>query len=235
MPDAHENVHAAGVVMPRPQQFFVAVDSGSDRFSGRAQPGRYVLRSWVDDVTPPVLELRTTRVPTGSPVLVARITDRQSGVDPGSLVLAFHGVQLGAESYDAETGLALFPVGRNAPVSAGTARATIGASDFQETKNVSTFGPSVLPNTRRRRVALTGVSGPVATWLTPCARGATTAYLAAGSPVRVRGVRVRSGTRALHVTRIRAGIYRVSARGTLRATVVDARGRRATAIRRGCK
>jgi hypothetical protein len=235
MPDVHEDVHAAGVVLPRPQQFFVAVDSGSDRFTGRGKPGRYVLRSWVNDMTPPALELLTRRVPAGSPVLVARVTDAQSGVDPGSLVLAFHGVQLGAESYDPETGLALFPTGGSGSVAAGRTRATVGASDFQETKNVTTYGSSVMPNTRRRRVTLTAVAGPVVTWLSACSR--KPAFVAAGSPARTRSFRVVAGGRAVRVTRVRPGVYRVAAGGrrALRATLVDARGRTATAVRKACK
>jgi subtilisin family serine protease len=236
MPDVHEDVHAAGVVMPRPQQFFVSVDSGSDRFTGRARPGRYVLRSWVNDVTPPAVELLTTRVPAGRPLLVARVTDRQSGVDPGSLVLAYRGLQLGAESYDPASGLALFPAGGDGVSTAGRVRVTLGASDFQETKNVSTFGPDVMPNTRRRRATVTAVAGPVATWLAPL-RCPGELLLAAGSPAPVRSVRVLDGKRAVHVARIRPGLYRVAGRGrdTLRATVVDTRGRSATVVRKGCK
>ena len=55
-------------------------------FTGRALAGRYVLRSWVNDVTPPSLQLLTTRVSAGRPTLVSRVTDTQSGVDPRSLV-----------------------------------------------------------------------------------------------------------------------------------------------------
>jgi subtilisin family serine protease len=248
MPDVHEDVHAAGVILPSAQAYYISVDSGTDRFTGRPRPGRYVLRSWVNDVTPPALSLLTTRVAAGRPLLVARVTDRQSGVDPGSLVVAYRGLKLGAEAYDADTGLALFPTDGGRVVPAGRFTATLGASDFQETKNVNTFGPSVMPNTRRLRVAVVAVAGPVVTWLAPdsrsCVHRSARLVLAAGSNRRVRLVRVLDGTRPLRVTGTRPGLYRVlwtphgTGRHVLRATVVDVDGRRATAersLRAGCK
>ncbi|MBA3364733.1 MAG: S8 family serine peptidase, partial [Actinobacteria bacterium] len=59
------DIGAAGVVFPRQQRFFVSVDSGKDRFTGRSRPGRYLLRSWVNDVRPPVIRVLTTRVAAG--------------------------------------------------------------------------------------------------------------------------------------------------------------------------
>jgi minor extracellular serine protease Vpr len=241
MPDVHEDVGAAGVVFPRQQEFYVVVDSGSDRFTGRAKPGRYVLNSWVNDVTPPSLQLLTTRVRTGRPLLVARVTDRQAGVDPGSLVLSYRGIQLGADAYDPETGLALFPVPRDAPALAtGAGRVTLGASDFQETKNVSTLGPSVMPNTQRRRLRLTAVARPTVTWLLPeanrCVRGRVKLLLAADTRPRVV-----DGSRSIGpVVEARRGLYRVlwrpgrKGRHLLRAFV----GRRLAAeraVRVGCR
>jgi subtilisin family serine protease len=251
LPDVGANVHAAGVVFPRQQEFFVSVDSGTDRFTGRPRPGSYVLRSWVDDVTPPAVELLTRRVPAGRPLLVARVTDGQSGVETSSLVLGYRGVQIGAEAYDAETGVALFPLPPGAPPVTGRARATLSASDVQETKNVATFGPSVMPNTRRRRFELTAAQGPVATWLAPppakggaCVRGGTRLLAAAGSTAAVRSVRFLDGRRRIAVSRIRPGLYSArwkpagKGRHVLRAVVRDARGRTATAervVRVGCR
>jgi minor extracellular serine protease Vpr len=247
MPDVHDDVHAAGVVFPRQQEFYVSVDSGRDRFTGRSLPGAYVLNWWLNDVTPPTVRLVTRRVPAGRPLLVARMTDRQSGVDPGSLVLGYRSMLLGAESYDPETGIALFPVSRDAPPVERSARVTLSASDFQETKNVSTFGPSVMPNTRRKRVSLTAVAGPAATWVLPgsgaCARGTVRLLAAAGSTARVRLVRFFDGTQRIGAVRIRPSLYAASwlparkGRHVLRVVVEDTRGRRATAqriLRIGC-
>jgi len=77
-------IGAAGSSFPRQGRFYVAVDSNRTRFTDRSAPGRYILRSWVNDVTPPSLQLLTTRVSAGRPTLVFRTLDSQSGVDPGS-------------------------------------------------------------------------------------------------------------------------------------------------------
>ncbi|HVA31590.1 MAG TPA: S8 family serine peptidase, partial [Gaiellaceae bacterium] len=66
------DVGAAGAAFPRQQRFFVSVDSGVDRFSGASVAGRYLLRSWIDDVTPPSVRLLTTRVAAGRPTIVLR-------------------------------------------------------------------------------------------------------------------------------------------------------------------
>ena len=50
--------------------------------------------------------------------------------------------------YERATGLALFRFVEEAPpLPAGRTRREIAASDFQETKNVSTLGHDVMPNT----------------------------------------------------------------------------------------
>jgi subtilisin family serine protease len=248
LPDVHANVHAAGVVFPRQQEFYVSVDSGTDRFTGRARPGRYVLNSWVNDVTPPRLALLTPRVPAGRPLLVARVTDGQSGVDPFTLVLGYRGVQIGAELYDPATGLALFPLPPGAPPVKGRVRVVLSASDFQETKNVATFGSTVMPNTRRRRSALRAVPGPVATWLAPtpnaCVRGQTRLLATAGSTAALRSVRILDGSRKLTVKRAQPGLYtaawrpKAKGRHVLRLVALDAHGRSVTArraVRVGCR
>ena len=58
---------AAGASFPRQGTFYVSVDSGRARFTDRSAAGSYVLRSWVNDVTPPSLRLLTTRVSSGRP------------------------------------------------------------------------------------------------------------------------------------------------------------------------
>ena len=73
-------IGAAGVSFPRQQTFYVSVDSGTDRFTGRSEPGRYLLRSWVNDVTPPTVKLLTTRVSGGG----RRSSCRRSTRSPAS-------------------------------------------------------------------------------------------------------------------------------------------------------
>jgi hypothetical protein len=248
MPDSHLDVHAAGVVFPQPGRYFVSVDSGSDELTGRKLPGRYVLRSWVDDTTPPTVRLLTTRVHAGRPLVVARVADGGSGVDPGSLVLGYRGVRLGAEVYERETGLVVFRFVEEAPpLPTGRTGATIAASDLQEAKNVSTLGPDVMPNTHTRRVGIVAVKGPAVTWIAPdrgaCVRGRVRLLAAGGSTAVIRRVRFLAGAQVIFSSGRSAGMYRATwpaaARGRheLRVEVVDTRGRRAVAtrvVRTGC-
>jgi minor extracellular serine protease Vpr len=163
-------VGAAGASFPRQQRFFVAVDSGRDRFTSHRLAGHYVLRSWVDDVTPPTIQLLTTRVAAGRPTLVLRVRDTQSGVDPASLTIGYQGALIGASVYDPTDGIAVFPLPNTAPTLAdGTRELRIVASDFQEAKNIETVGPSIMPNTRSTRVHLRVVAGTTVTWITPAA------------------------------------------------------------------
>ena len=53
MSDFSFDIGAAGASFPKVQRFYVSVDSGSDDFTHRSLPGRYVLRSWINDVRPP--------------------------------------------------------------------------------------------------------------------------------------------------------------------------------------
>jgi hypothetical protein len=166
--DFQVDIGAAGSTFPRQQRFYVAVDSRSDPFSGRPQPGRYLLRSWQNDLKPPKIRLLTRHVGAGRPTIVARVTDAKSGVDPPSIVLGYRRVLVAASLYDPFTGLAVFPLpaqARTIPV--GRTKAVISASDFQETKNVNTVSDEIMPNTTFRSVTIVGVRGPAITWLSP--------------------------------------------------------------------
>ena len=161
-------ISAAGSSFPRQQRFYVVVDSGRDRFTNRSYAGAYVLRSWVNDVTPPTVKLLTTRVSAGRPTLVVQTRDTQSGVDPLSVTLGYTGTLIGATAYDPATGIAVLPL--PASVTAlrpGTRSIRLSSSDFQEAKNVDTAGTSIMPNTRAVSVQLHVVSGPAVDWLAP--------------------------------------------------------------------
>jgi minor extracellular serine protease Vpr len=243
--DYQVDVGAAGTSFPKVQQFYVSVDSNADAFSHRAFPGRYVLRSWVNDVRPPRIRLVTTRVASGRPTIVARVLDPGSGVDPLSLVLAYRGVLVGAARYDWESGIAIFPLPRSAvEIPRGPTRAVITASDFQEAKNVNTVGDDVLPNTAFRPVTITGVAGPALTWVTPAANQcvARTAPLVvvASSTRRIRLVRFLVDGKQIDVDRRgTAGVYssfwatRLVPPGPheLTAIAVDSAGRTLSATR----
>jgi hypothetical protein len=161
-------VGAAGAAFPRQQSFFIAVDSGRDRYTGRSYAGTYMLRSWVNDVTPPSVRLLTTRLAAGRPALVLRVSDSQSGVDPMSLTIGYRGVLVGASLYDPTNGIAVFSLPRTVPkLARGTLQLRVVASDFQEAKNIDTVGPSIMPNTRSTGMRIRVVTGTVVNWILP--------------------------------------------------------------------
>jgi minor extracellular serine protease Vpr len=246
------NVGAAGAVFPRPKRFFISVDATRDPFTNRLLAGRYVLRSWVDDVYAPLVEILTTRVAAGRPTIVARILDvsprprSSSGVDPTSIVLSYRDVLVGVTAYNPSTGLAVFVPPRQAPrIPRGRTRITVAGADFQEAKNVSSPGGSVLPNTTFARVRITGVRGAAVNWLLPrarsCARRSTRLTVAASPRRQIRQVRFLDGRRLIAVSSRAAagGIYSVNwntrrARGgqhVLQAVAVTRRGGRVSAGR----
>ncbi len=245
------DVGAAGSVYPRPKTYYVAVDSPRDPVTGRMLGGRYVLRSWIDDVFPPAVGLASTRVGSGRPTIVVRTDDFAlsprgiSGVDPTSLLLAYRRVLVGVSAYDPVSGLAVFILPREAPaIPPGRTEATLVAADFQESKNLATPGGSILPNTTFRDVVIRGVRGPAATWLFPERRacvGRTAQLAVAASASRgVAAVTFRDGNgRIATVRRGNAGLYSVAWRTTgerrgrhvLRAEVRERGGRTFTAER----
>jgi hypothetical protein len=188
------NIGAAGASFPKVQRFYVSVDSGSDPFTHQPLPGNYILRSWVNDVRPPRVTLLTKRVAAGRPTLVARVVDPGAGVDALSLVIAYRGVLVGAAVYDPNSGVALFPLPRAAAkIRAGRTRAVLSASDLQETKNVSSLGGEIMPNTTFKPVTIRGVTGPAVSWVSPgenqCVGRTVGLLVVAGSTKPIRAVR----------------------------------------------
>jgi len=234
--DYQLDVGAAGAEFPRQQAFYVSVDSPRDRYSGKLLAGPYTLRSWVDDVTPPAVRLLTVRVSAGRPTIVLRATDAGSGVDPLSVTLEYGGLLVGATDYDPTDGLAVLPLATSLPaLRAGTTRVRLRVADFQETKNVNTTGSSLFPNTRFARVRITVVNGPTVTWLRA---GCSRLLVVASSTKPVRRVRFLAGKRVVAVVKRGSfGLYGAGWRGsrrTLRAVVVDAAGRTASATVHAC-
>ncbi len=245
MADFSVDLGTAGASFPRVQRFYVSVDSGNDPFSNRPLPGRYVLRSWVNDVRPPRITLLTRRVASGRPTIVARVTDAGAGVDPLSLVIAYRNVLVGAALYDPDSGVAIFPLPPAAArIPAGTTRAVLTASDFQEAKNVNSVGSDILPNTAFRRVAIRAVSGPALTWVVPatneCVGRSAGLLVVASSTSRIRSVRFFADGRRIGVDRRgTAGVF-TGSWGTrlvhaghheLTAVATDAGGRTLAATR----
>jgi hypothetical protein len=243
--DYHVDLGAAGASFPKVQRFWIAVDSGSDPFTHRPLPGAYVLRSWVNDVTPPKIRLLTSRVAAGRPTIVARVTDKGAGVDPLSLVIGYRGVLVGAVVYDPVSGIALFPLPpAAAKIPNGRTRLVVSASDFQEAKNVDSVGDEILPNTSFRRLKVTGVAGPALTWVAPaenqCVGKTAGLIVVASSNKRLRSVRFYADGKQVGVDRKgTADLYNGSwKRGSapkgkhvLRAVARDASGRTLAATR----
>jgi minor extracellular serine protease Vpr len=248
--DFQFDVGAAALNFPTPKTYYVAVDSGSDPFTGKPLRGTYVLHTWRNDVTPPSLALVTKTVAAGRPTIVLRTLDAGSGVDPFSLVIGYRNVLVGASAYEAESGLAIFALPTEAPRITGATTLDALSSDFEEAKNIDTTGDAILPNTKTIERKLRVKQGPTVTWLLPdartCVRKSADLLVVAGSNVKVRAVRFLDGKRLLKtVKRGSAGLYSYSwktksaARGrhVLRAVVVDARTKQASASRqvRVCK
>jgi subtilisin family serine protease len=239
------DVGVAGVVFPREKGYYVSVDSGRDVFTGRSLAGAFVLRSWVNDVTPPRFKMLTKRVTAGRPLLAARVTDSGSGVDPLSLVIEYRPrVLLGAALYDPTSGLALFPIPRSAPpVIRGVFKGAAEAGDNQETKNIDQIGTNILPNTTIKRVNLRGTTRPSVTWLLPlgtsCLKGRTSLAVAASAPSKITRILFFNGKRRIATLRRgSAGLYvaqwqsRAVRRGHHRLrVVVESRGGSAKAFR----
>jgi hypothetical protein len=233
--DYLQPIGVAGVAFPQPGTYYVAVDSGRGQFDDRRLAGRYTLRSWVNDVRPPAVQLLTARVTAGRPTLAFRTTDTQSGVDPASLTIGYQGVLVGAGSFDRATGIATFPLPASVPaLRAATVQVRLMSSDFQEAKNVDTSGRKLMPNTRTTSVRVRVVAGTTVSWLRATCRRLT---VVAGSPRRVVAVRFsvdgrrvatdRSGSQGVWSSgvRIRRGKH------TVVATAVDGKGGTASARR----
>src|SRR5688500_14408518 len=239
------DIGAAGTVFPRTKSYYVAVDSGRDAFTGRSLAGAYVLQAWINDVRPPLLGLITDRVAAGRPTIALRILDEGAGVDPYSLVIGYGRVLVGAYAYDAASGIALFPLPREAPALT-VGRPVLGASaaDFQEAKNVDSVGDELLPNTAFASGRIRVVNGPTINWLVPeireCVPARASLVVVTGSTAAVRSVRFFDGRKPIAaVKRGAVGVYSAvwrrggaaKGRHTLRAVVTDAKGRRAEAQR----
>jgi hypothetical protein len=239
-------ISSAGVEFPLLKRYYVSVDSTQDLYTGKPLRGSYRLRYWVNDVKAPSVRLLTKRVAVGRPTLAVRAQDSGAGVDPYSIVLAYRGVQIGATAYDSSSGIAIFVLPSSAPrILRRTEFAILAASDFQESKNVSIFGPNVMPNTRFRFANIRGVRGTVMTWLLPrrrgCLRGNRQELLVLASTTnRIRRVRFFDGRRLIGSDRRgEAGLYSITWRSQrarkglhrLRAVAISARGRDARTSR----
>jgi minor extracellular serine protease Vpr len=245
------DVGAAAVTFVRPKRYWVSVDSGRSIFTGQALHGAYVLKSWINDVYPPLMQLVSARVTAGRPLIIVRVIDApapgsDSGVDPTSLTIGYRRALVAASAYDPLSGFAVFGLPAAAPaIPVGRTALQVLASDFQEAKNGSTPGGSILPNTTVRSFRLRGVAGPTITWLTPeragcVGRPSQRLLVAADSNKRIRRITFFDGNRRVaRVNGSAAALYASTwrtanakkGRHTLTAVVRDAAGHQARASR----
>ena len=239
------DVQAAGIQYPLQGQYYVSVDSGHDEFTGKSFAGKYILRAWLNDVTPPLAAMVTTTVAAGRPTIVARTIDLQAGVDPLSLVFAYGRVLVGAAAYDPVSGVAVFPLPASVPaLQVGRTPTIFITGDFQEDKNVDQAGEitSILPNTTFVSTRLHVVNHPVVQWLFPlpgdCATARTRLVVVASATRRIRNVAFFArGKRVAKVTHGSAGLYAATWRTKglkagsygLSAVVTDAAGKTSSA------
>jgi hypothetical protein len=135
----------AGVIAPASRAYDVVFDTRS-----RSRAGPFTFRLWINDTTPPSAKLLTPTVVAAGPLLVA-VQDAGSGVDPSTLRATIDGSSTPRPvSYSA--GRVSVRLGGLESHGRHTLRLTV--SDYQETKNIETFG-GILPNTRVLRAGFT--------------------------------------------------------------------------------
>jgi minor extracellular serine protease Vpr len=244
LPDYLFTSGVAGTVFARPGRYYVSVDSGSDPFTGRSLAGPYVLRSWINDTTPPRITLITKKVASGRPSLAFRATDKQSGVDPLALQIGFQRTLFGASFFDPATGVAVFPFphDKDLRLKAGAVLMRLVAADYQESKNVNTVSKRLMPNTTFKTSRVRVVNAPTISWLEPlsgaCVSGRTQLVALASDSRPISSVGFFAGGQQIGRVRANsAGVYTVAwtahgkGRRVLTAVVSDTAGREARARR----
>jgi minor extracellular serine protease Vpr len=254
LPDFLYSLGASGGVFLPPGKYYISVDSGRDLFTGRPLSGKYTLRSWVNDVKPPTVKVLTTKLSSGRPTIVAKVTDAKSGVDPMSLQLYFgptgHQESVRATLFDPNTGIAAFSIPREATaLFEGPQFMSIVAADFQESKNISESA-NPLPNTRIQGLRAQAVKGPTVSWVTPekgrCVSARQRLLVVANDNGQISSVGFFDGERQIgRVQKNVAGLYEMTWRPSgkrkgphvLTAVASDVRGREAQATQpiRVCK
>jgi hypothetical protein len=131
-----EALPVAGALRPLPGTYSIVFDSKNRRTSGR-----FRFHVWVDDVTPPRIELLSR----SGRFLRARITDpKGSGVYGESVEYGVDGGDLVEARYEPRSGMATFDL---SDLRRGRHRLVVRAADLQETKNTENAG-GIRPNTR---------------------------------------------------------------------------------------
>jgi hypothetical protein len=84
-------------------------------------------------------------------------------------------------------------------------KAVLIAGDYQETKNVNTSGPDIMPNTAFAPLKIRAVAGAAVTWIVPgtgqCVAKTVRLAVAASSTTAISSVQFFDGTRPIGVDR----------------------------------
>jgi minor extracellular serine protease Vpr len=127
LPSTGNIVPAAGLDFPAAGDYWVAVESPL----GKA--GRYRIRLWVGDLTPPRISVLGQATEHDRRVLRLRIVDAGSGVNPGGVTVSGGGIGRRSADFDPETSIATVDLRRLRP---GRHELRIQAPDLAETKDV---------------------------------------------------------------------------------------------------
>jgi subtilisin family serine protease len=135
----------AGAVLPGPGAYDIVLET-----TGKARPGPFTIRWWLNDTAPPKLHL----LPIKGDDVAITATDAGSGVDPSSIT-AFVDGSATAATWKAGT----FHI----RVTPGRHQLVVRVSDYQETKNMEDVlpngqGTSVTPNTATLRATVVATS-----------------------------------------------------------------------------
>ncbi len=130
-----QRVASSAAILPTAGSYSIVVDTVSPKSAGP-----FTIRVWIDDVTPPSVEIVSRVIRNGR--AIARVSDKGSGVDPEGIAFRVDG---GAErSGRLVGGKVVLPLRGVRP---GNHRLTLVVSDRQEAKNTENV-PQILPNTR---------------------------------------------------------------------------------------
>jgi subtilisin family serine protease len=132
----------SAVIAPASRAYDVVFDTRSRRTAGP-----FTFKLWIDDTTPPTAKLLTSTA-TGSGELRVAVADAGSGIDPSSLAAR---IDTGKADLSYASGRVTVELNGLAK---GRHTLQLTVSDFQETKNMESFG-GILPNTRVYRATFT--------------------------------------------------------------------------------
>ena len=132
-----QRTRTVAALSPSPGAYSIVFDTPS-----RREAGRFTFRFWVDDVTPPSVEL-LSRTARGGRIL-ARVRDAGSGVDPTAIFYSLDGGPTQVGRLDVRRSLAALDL---SDARSGPHRLRLQVSDRQEAKNNENVA-RILPNTR---------------------------------------------------------------------------------------